>query len=87
MVWAAKKTGVIAILGTQQRAGEHYHRAVDIVQSGRLGEVSQVECWNCLKIGKGWITPIIKDTPPDYLDWDRWLGSRARALYHQPAAT
>ena len=74
MVRAAKKAGIIAMMGTQQRGQAHYQPAVEIVQSGRLGEISQVECWNCEKIGKGWTSPVTKGEPPAYLDWDRWLG-------------
>jgi predicted dehydrogenase len=74
MVRAAKTAGVITMMGTQQRGQEHYGPAVEIVQSGRLGRISLVECWNSIKFGKGWTTPVISGTPPDYLDWDRWLG-------------
>jgi len=74
MVRAAKKAGIIAMMGTHQRGQEHYPRAVEIVQSGRLGKVSMVECWNVMKMGKGWRGPVVKGTPPEYLDWDRWLG-------------
>lgn len=74
MVRAAKKAGIIAMMGTQQRGQAHYQPAVDIVQSGRLGKISMVECWNCMKFGKGWTTVVGPGDPPDYLDWDRWLG-------------
>jgi predicted dehydrogenase len=74
MVQAAKKAGIIAMMGTQQRGQEHYPPAVQIVQSGRLGKISLVECWNCMKFGKGWTTTVTQGEPPEYLDWDRWLG-------------
>ena len=74
MVRAAKKAGIIAMMGTQQRGQEHYGPAVEIVQSRRLGEISLVECWNCMMTGKGWTTPVTKGDPPAYVDWDRWLG-------------
>ncbi|MHB8955878.1 MAG: Gfo/Idh/MocA family protein [Pirellulaceae bacterium] len=74
MVQAAKKAGIIAMMGAQQRGQEHYLPAVEIVQSGRLGKVSLVECWNVMKMGKGFTTAVTQGEPPDYLDWDRWLG-------------
>jgi predicted dehydrogenase len=74
MVRAAKKAGIIAMMGTQQRGQEHYPPAVKIVQSGRLGKITLVECWNCMKLGKGSKTAVIRGDPPAYLDWDRWLG-------------
>lgn len=74
MVRAAKKAGVITMMGTQQHGQAHYGPAVEIVRSGRLGKVFQVDCWNCMKIGEGWTTPVIQGEPPAHLDWDRWLG-------------
>ncbi|MHB8901487.1 MAG: Gfo/Idh/MocA family protein [Thermoguttaceae bacterium] len=74
MVRAAKKAGNIAMMGTQQRGQEHYAPAIQIVQSGRLGKVSLVECWNVMKMGKGFTTEVIQGEPPEHLDWDRWLG-------------
>ena len=73
MVNWAKKTGVIAMMGTQQRAGEHYKRAVAKIQGGELGKIALVECWNYHntgnRVGHG------KDGEPlPGLDWDRWLG-------------
>jgi predicted dehydrogenase len=74
MVRAAKKAGIIAMMGTQQRGQEHYAPAVAMVQSGRLGKVTLVECWNVMKMGKGFRSTVVQGDPPDYLDWDRWLG-------------
>jgi predicted dehydrogenase len=74
MVRAAKKAGIIAMMGTQQRGQEHYPPAVKIVQSGRLGKVFLVECWNVMKMGKRWATAVTQGEPPEYVDWDRWLG-------------
>ena len=73
LVSAAKKYGVSALMGTQQRAGAHYRKAVEIVRSGRLGKIGLVECWNyadrCERAGK---SPDA-EPPPGY-HWDRWLG-------------
>ena len=46
MVLAARTAGVIAVMGTQQRAGEHYQNAVNQIRNGRLGKIALVECWN-----------------------------------------
>lgn len=73
MVEAARKTGVIAMLGTQQRAYPHFVKAVDIVQSGRLGKIALVECWNVHKTGGRVGRAADADPPPGY-HWDRWLG-------------
>ncbi len=73
MVQAANKYGVITMMGTQQRAGEHYKKAVQIVQSGRLGKIALVECWlyhnTANRVGRG----PDSEPPPGY-HWDLWLG-------------
>jgi predicted dehydrogenase len=73
MVEAARKHRVIAIMGTQQRAGPHYQKAVEAVRGGRLGKVALVECWNYHNTGKR--VGRVDDSPvPAGYHWDRWLG-------------
>jgi len=73
MVQAVREHGVIAMAGTQQRGSAHFRRAVEIVQSGRLGRVIKVHCWNNQKSGTRF--PVVPDSdPPGGLHWDRWLG-------------
>ena len=70
---AAAKAGVATQLGTQIHAGENYRRVVEIVQSGALGDVTDVHVW----VGKGWgIQPLTGEpsAPPAHLSWDLWLG-------------
>lgn len=73
MVEAAKKTGVLAMTGTQQRGYPHYLQALEVLRSGRLGKIGLVECWNVHNTGGR--TGKSKNTePPPGLHWDRWLG-------------
>ncbi|MCA9269824.1 MAG: Gfo/Idh/MocA family oxidoreductase [Planctomycetales bacterium] len=70
---AAKKHGVATQMGTQIHAGENYRRVVEIVQSGALGDVTEVHVW----VGKGWgggDRPADGQKPPANLSWDIWLG-------------
>jgi predicted dehydrogenase len=73
MVEAARKAGVIAMMGAQQRGYPHYPKAVEILQSGRLGKIALVESWNyennVRRVGKA----PDSDPPPGF-HWDRWLG-------------
>jgi predicted dehydrogenase len=73
MVRAAAKAGVIALMGTQQRAGAHYRKAVEIVRSGRLGKIGLVECWNYSDRGPRAGRYPDSEPPPGY-HWERWLG-------------
>jgi predicted dehydrogenase len=74
MVEAAKKAGVIAVMGTQQRAGAHFQKAVELVRSGRLGKVAHVECWNYHDVARQRGGRPADRPPPAGLLWDRWLG-------------
>jgi predicted dehydrogenase len=70
---AAKKHGVATQLGTQIHAGDNYRRVVEIIQSGAIGDVTEVHVW----VGKGWgggERPEVGEDPPPNLSWDLWLG-------------
>ena len=70
---AAAKAGVATQLGTQIHAGDNYRRVVEIIESGAIGDVTDVHVW----VGKGWgITELtgVEEAPPEYLNWDLWLG-------------
>jgi predicted dehydrogenase len=73
MVRATTKAGVIAMMGTQQRAGPHYQKAVELVRGGRLGRIGLVECWNYSNTGQRTGKRPDAEPPPGY-HWDRWLG-------------
>ncbi|NOY30351.1 MAG: Gfo/Idh/MocA family oxidoreductase, partial [Planctomycetes bacterium] len=86
---AAKKHGVATQLGTQIHADDNYRRVVEIIQSGAIGEISEVHVW----VGKGWGAredlnrPTESEAPPASLDWDLWLGPApvrpfAKGHYH-----
>ena len=70
---AAKKAGVVTQMGTQIHAQPNYRRVVEIIQSGAIGDVTEVHVW----VGKGWgggERPEKPETPPEHLNWDLWLG-------------
>jgi len=71
LVEAARRYGRVVQLGTQQRSMEIFQRAMNIVHSGRLGQITTASAW----VGvNGW---SVGDEPaeiPRGLDWDMWLG-------------
>ena len=70
---AAKKHGVATQLGTQIHAGDNYRRVVEVIQSGAIGDVTDIHVW----VGKGWgggDRPAGGQKPPSNLSWDLWLG-------------
>lgn len=73
MVEAARRSGVIALMGAQQRGYPHYLQASEILRSDRLGKIALVECWNYEKLGRR-VGKSPDADPPAGLHWDRWLG-------------
>ncbi|MCF6287351.1 MAG: Gfo/Idh/MocA family oxidoreductase, partial [Candidatus Hydrogenedentes bacterium] len=86
---AANKAGVATQMGTQIHAGENYRRVVELVQSGAIGNITDVHVW----VGRAWgwhaneaafkaakDIVFVQDRPekadpiPSGLDWDLWLG-------------
>src|SRR5512140_1923861 len=83
MVKAARRHERVMQVGTQQRSGLHFQKAVEIVQSGRLGHVSFVRSWNygnAFPEGSG--NPPDSD-PPAGLDWDMWLGPAPKRPFNE----
>ena len=77
----ARKNKLATQLGTQIHARDNYRRVVELVQSGAIGPVRQVEVW--FGGGRGG-KDRPKDTPPvpEGLDWDLWLGPAPVRPYH-----
>lgn len=62
----------VFFIGTQQRSShDKFLRAVNMVQSGLLGEIQKIT----VGIDGGSVGgPFAKTDPPDGLNWDAWLG-------------
>jgi predicted dehydrogenase len=82
MVAAARRYNRIVSSGTWQRAGDHFQRAVEMVQSGRLGKLFLARTFNYF-----WKPPAGDGNPPDSeppagIDWDMWLGPAPKRPYN-----
>jgi predicted dehydrogenase len=60
---------------------EHYRKAVDIIQSGRLGAISEVKVWDHTYWAPGRGNPADCD-PPAELDWDFYVGPAPMQNYN-----
>jgi len=80
-VEAARKYDRVVQIGTQQRSWEHYARAAEAIQSGKLGEISEVKVWDMDYQYPGFGSPPDADPPPD-LDWDFWVGPSPAQPYN-----
>jgi predicted dehydrogenase len=73
MVKAAKENQKVVQVGQWQRSGSHYKEAIDIVRSGKLGNIRLVKVWAY----QGWMkpVPVLPDSaPPPGVDYAMWLG-------------
>ncbi|HXS77777.1 MAG TPA: Gfo/Idh/MocA family oxidoreductase [Terracidiphilus sp.] len=57
--------------GMQQRSWPHFRNAVDLIQGGALGQVTQVRTYWWQNYGTNWIA---KPVDAAQLDWKQWLG-------------
>lgn len=76
----ARAKGVVTQMGIQIHARENYHRVVEIIRSGVLGDVTEVHAW----VAKGWgggSRPNVAENAPETLDWDLWLGPAPERAY------
>jgi predicted dehydrogenase len=89
-IWEARKMKEVAQtarvatqMGNQGTAGNDFRRAVEVVQSGALGDVREVHIWTNRPI---WPQNINRPTGtpevPTTLDWDRWLGPAPQRPYN-----
>jgi predicted dehydrogenase len=82
MVQAARRYNRIVQVGTQQRSGLHFQKAVELIQSGAIGKVSFIRTWNYgNSFPEGIGHPPDGDPPPD-LDWDLWLGPAPKVPFN-----
>lgn len=78
----AAKYQRITQVGTQIHATENYHKCVDIVRSGALGQITAVRNFCAMNDNsEGLGSPADSDAPAD-LDWDSWLGPAPAVPYN-----
>jgi predicted dehydrogenase len=81
MVEAARRKNRVVQVGSQQRSGAHFQRAVKYIQDGRIGEVYYAACWN--HSPRATPRPKVTGGPPPGMDWDMWLGPAAKLPYDE----
>lgn len=67
-----KKKGVKFHYGTQQRSQLHMQEGIDMIRSGKIGDVERMDIWAPATNQVPESTEI--KSPPADLDYDRWLG-------------
>jgi predicted dehydrogenase len=78
MVNAANKAGNIIQVGFQRRQSDAFARTKELIESGKIGTVHQIEA----QIN---YIPVLEDTtiqlPPATLDWEEWCGPAPKLDY------
>jgi predicted dehydrogenase len=73
MVRAVESSGRVVQTGTQQRSWSHYLLGKQIVDSGKLGQISLVYTFWYQNSYAGRLRP--REIYPEKLNWKQWLGS------------
>jgi predicted dehydrogenase len=76
---AARKQNRVVQVGTQSRSTPHVMRAMELLREGAIGDVLVAKAWNSQK--RGTIGHQQPSSPPDYLDFDLWLGPAPERKY------
>jgi predicted dehydrogenase len=82
MVNAARKYQRVVQTGSQQRSGEHYARAVELVRGGKLGKIAHITAGHIRNSMPGF-GRYKDEPPPPELDWDMWLGPAPYRPYNK----
>ena len=64
--------------GTQQRSGEQFRLACELVRNGRIGQLKQINVWCSASRPGGSTKPV---APPADLNYDFWLGPAPNKPY------
>jgi predicted dehydrogenase len=81
MVEAARRKNRVVQVGSQQRSGAHFQRAVRYVQEGRIGDIFYATCWH--HSPRPVPRPKVTGGPPPGMDWEMWLGPAAKMPYEE----
>ncbi|QDV41529.1 Inositol 2-dehydrogenase [Stieleria neptunia] len=71
----AEQMGVVTQMGNQGTSEDGLRTAVEVIQSGAIGDVSEVHVWSNRPVwpqGQG--RPEGEDPIPENLNWDAWIG-------------
>ena len=78
MARVAAKTKAITQMGTQTSAEPNVLRTAELIQSGALGDITEIHVTTDRPIWpQGYDRPEGEDPVPDTFNWDLWLGTAA----------
>lgn len=82
LVRVAKEKKLATQMGNQGSAGDGLRRAVEVIQSGVIGNPLELHVWSNRPIWpQGMERPLSSSPVPGHLDWNLWLGPAAERPY------
>ena len=69
-----KKNKLVFHYGTQQRSLDHVAKGVEMVKSGKIGDIEKIDVWAPCSPNAEPQGSTESQPPPPELDFDRWLG-------------
>jgi predicted dehydrogenase len=82
MVKATRRYNRIVQVGQQQRSGEHWQKAMQLIQSGGIGTLRKVHAWANFNYAIG--QPKVPDeAAPADINFDMWLGPAPQRSYNK----
>jgi predicted dehydrogenase len=82
IVSEVKKGDRILQVGSQGISSKIQQKAKEIIQSGKLGQITMVRAsYNRNTAGGAWIYPIPPDASPQTVNWEKFLGPVAKRPY------
>jgi predicted dehydrogenase len=79
MIEAARRTRKVIQVGMQSRSTEHVRKAMELLQSGVIGDILTCKVWNSQLRGN--IGHAKPSDPPANLDYDLWIGPAPMVPY------
>jgi predicted dehydrogenase len=74
MLDTARKYQRVVQVGAQQRSGEHYKAAIDLIRNGALGAVHKISATWTRNMNPGFAPTELRSGLTHELDWEMWLG-------------
>lgn len=80
----AEETGVVTQMGNQGTSENGLREAVEVIQSGAIGDVAEVHIWSNRPVWpQGLGRPEGEDPVPENLNWDSWIGPAPMRPYKE----
>lgn len=72
---AVKRTGKVFTVGSQGCSAGAWHKAAELIQAGKIGQMVWAQGYYCRNNPKGeWNYAIEKESTPENINWTAWLG-------------